>query len=202
MPGVGVAAAVLGLVEAGLALVLVAAVLVDEADRYSYSGDSGLLALILLVLLGLAGITAVGSVLVLRRTTRALLVGATVAELVAIAGLWVVVLVEFSTDDVVGYGGGEWAAATAMAVVAATTPVVRLVLVSRPSVTVWISDRRPAEPVWSAEQQQWVAPRSSTAGVVLAVLVPVLILLAMTAVVLSTQEEGVGYLDPPGISGD
>ncbi|SDF64893.1 hypothetical protein [Klenkia brasiliensis] len=87
MPGVGAAAAVLGFVEAGLALVVVTAILVDESDRYSSSGGTGLLALILLVLLGLAGVTAVGSLLVLRRATRALLVGATIAELVAIAGL-------------------------------------------------------------------------------------------------------------------
>lgn len=198
----GAAAAVLGFVEAGLALVVVTAVLVDESDRYSSSGDAGLVALVLLVLLGLAGVTAAGSLLVLRRTTRALLVGATIAELVAIAGIWGIVLVEFSTDDVVDYGAGVWAAATAMAVVAATAPVVRLVLVSRPSVAAWIATRPSAEPVWSVEQQQWVPRRSGTAGVVLAVLVPALLLAVLSIVVLSTQEERVDYGIPPGIGGD
>jgi len=202
MPGVGAAAAVLGFVEAGIALVVVTAVLVDESDRYSSGGDTALLAVVLLVLLGLAGITAVGSLLLLRRATRALLVGATVAELVAIAGLWVVVLVAFGTDDVVDYGPGVWATATAMAVVAATAPVVRLVLVSRPSVTSWITSRPPTEPVWSAELQQWVPRRSGTVGVVLAVLTPVLVVLVLGVVVLSTQEEQVDYLVPPGISGE
>lgn len=204
IPGVGAAAAVLGFVEAGIALVLVTTILVEEADRYNGSDDTGLLALVLLLLLGFAGITAVGSLLVLRRITRALLVGAAVAELVAIAGLWVLALVEFSTDDFVGYGPGVWAAATAMAVVAATAPVVRLVLVTRPSVTNWITHRPPAEPVWSPEHQQWVPQRSTTAGVVLAVLAPVLLLLMLTVVVLSTQEERVDYgmPPPPGITGD
>ncbi|WP_131801393.1 hypothetical protein [Klenkia brasiliensis] len=113
-------------------------------------------------------------------------------------------LVEFSTDDFVDYGPGVWAAATVMAVVAATTPVVRLVLVSRPSVTSWISNRPPAEPVWSAEQQQWVQRRSTTAAAVLAVLTPLLLVLVLAVVVLSTQEERVDYgiPEPPEISGD
>jgi len=204
MPGVGAAAAVLGFVEAGLALVVVTAILVDESDRYSSSGDAGLLALILLVLLALAGVTAVGSLLVLRRATRALLVGATIAELIAVVGVWIAVLIEFGTDDFVGYGPGVWAAATAMAVVAATAPVVRLVLVSRPSVTAWLGSRPPAEPVWSAELQQWVPKSSNMAGMVLAVLTPVLILVVLALVVVSTQEERVDYgiPEPPGISGD
>jgi hypothetical protein len=143
MPGTGAAAAVLGFVEAGLALVLVAAILLDEADWYSGGGDTGILALVLVALLGLSGLTAVLSVLLLRGHGRALLVAATVVELVLLAGLWVVAL--------------------------------RAGLVP--------------------QLQQGVPGRGFAAGPVLAVLAPVLVLLAMTVVVLTTGA-GVVYDQP------
>lgn len=202
MPGVGAAAAVLGFVEAGIALVLVAAILLEEADRYTGSDDTGLLALVLLLLLGLAALSAVGSLLLVRCSGRALFLAAGVVELLGVVALWVIVVSEFTTDDLVDYGPGAWAAATALAVVAGISPVVRLVLVTRPTVSAWLTYRPPAEPVWSPELQQWVHRRTNTAGAVVAVLSPVLLLLVLSIIVISTQEDRVdyGFPDPPRIS--
>ncbi|GAA4310998.1 hypothetical protein GCM10023162_16400 [Klenkia terrae] len=216
MPGIGAAAAVLGFVEAGLALGVVAYVLVMLASFGGVGSDIAGAVVVLVGSIVLSGLLLLGSLFLVRRSGRRLLVGATIAEGVLVLGLGIWALADSSTmavsyadypyDDY-GYsstssgpGAAVVVALLTVLMVALALPVVRLALVAQPAVGSWLRTRPPAAPVWSAETQQWTAPRSGS-GVVLALLAPVALLLVATIVVLSTAEDSVDYGIADGAAG-
>lgn len=208
MPGIGAAAAVLGFVEAGLALGVVAYVLVMVASYGGAGSDTTGAVVVLVGSIVLSGLLLLGSLFLVRRSGRRLLIGATIAEAVLVLGLGIWALADSSTmavsyadhpyDDY-GYsttssgpGAAVVVALLAVLMVALALPVVRLALVLQPAIGSWLRTRPPAAPVWSAETQQWTAPRSGS-GVVLALLAPVALLLIATIIVLSTAEDPLDY---------
>ncbi|SDO97357.1 hypothetical protein SAMN05660199_02899 [Klenkia soli] len=216
MPGIGAAAAVLGFVEAGLGLTLVAYVLFTFATLGAGADDGGAVAVLVGVIV-ISGLTLLGSLFLARRSGRRLLIGATIAEIVIVLGLGVWAVADYSSvmasPVYYDYQGSPSNSGPDTAVVVAllavlmvgfAMPVVRLALVAQPTVGTWLQNRPPAAPVWSAENQQWVAPRSG-AGVVVALMAPVALLLVATVVVLANAEDQFDYYGatdtPAGVYG-
>ena len=166
MPGIGAAAAVLGFVEAGLGVGVVAYVLVMLA---SFGGAGSHITAAVVVLVGtilLSGLLLLGSLFLVRRTGRRLLIGATIAEAVLVLGLGIWALADSSSSMAVSYtsqpyddygysstssgpGAAVVVALLAVLMVALALPVVRLALVMQPAVGRWLRTRPPAAPVWS-----------------------------------------------------
>lgn len=201
MPGIGAAAAVLGFVEAALGLGVTAYALVLFAS-FAGSGDDRVAAGLLLVsTIVLSALLALGSLFLVRGTGRRLLVGASIAEVVVLLGLGVWALVDsspsYQSPPGSSYSSGSGPAVAvsllALVMVGLAPAVIRLALVAQPAVGAWLRTRPPVPPVWSEQAQQWTpAPRRGL-GTVLAVLAPVVLLLAATVVVLTTAEDQFDY---------
>ena len=216
MPGIGAAAAVLGFVEAGLALTFVAYLLFTLATLGGVGSDVGAGVAVLVGVLVLSALTLLGSLFLVRRSGRRLLIGTTIAEIVVVLGLgiWAMadsssVTASYTYYDYEGYptssgpGVALVVALLAVLLVGLAMPVVRLALAAQPAVGTWLRNRPAASPVWSAETQQWVAPKAGV-GVVLALMAPVALLLIATVVVLTTAEDPYDYGiadSPAGVHG-
>ena len=205
MPGIAAAAAVLGFVEAGLTVAVASYVIaLLGLSPFGLGGDSGGAIAALVVTTVLAALLLLGSLALVRGTGRRLLIGATVAEVVAVLGLVVWAVADASTGSVAAdYGtgvngydplsAGASSAASSIAVALATLvlglslPVVRLCLAAQRSVGDWLRQRPPAPPVWSAETQQWQAAPRSVPGVAIALLAPVVLVLGLGIVVLTSS---------------
>jgi hypothetical protein len=205
MPGIGAAAAVLGFVEAGFGLALIAYVLVTLASFGGTGDDTASAVVVLIGTIVLSGLMLLGSLFLVRRSGRRLLIGATIAEVVLLFGLGVWALVESSSvyttyeDYDYGYasssGSGTAVVVALLAVllVALALPVVRLALVAQRVVGTWLQGRPPVAPVWSPETQQWVPAPRGGGGTVVALMAPVALMLVATIVVLATAEQQVDY---------
>lgn len=209
MPGIGAAAAVLGFVEGSLGLAFVAYLLTTLAGFGGAGDDEAAVILFLLAVIAISGLLLLGSLFLVRRSGRRLLIGATIAEVVIVFGLGIWALADSSS--VYGYGsysydsydygypstsGGSTALVVALIAVlmaALALPVVRLVLAAQPAVGSWLRGRPPAAPVWSPEAQQWVPAPRRGAGTVLAVMAPVALLAVASIIVVSTAEHEVDY---------
>jgi hypothetical protein len=204
MPGTGAAAAVLGFVEAGLGLAACSYVLVLLASFGAAGTERGTAAVVVVGTVALSALLAVGGVFLVRGTGRRLLVGASVAEVVVVLGVGVWGLVDSSsTYDLTGGYGAPASSGPALEVALLTLvmvglalPVVRLALLAQPAVGTWVRSRPGAPPVWSEQAQQWVGAPRRGVGTVLAVLAPVVLLLAATLVVLTSADGPV----PPGFA--
>ncbi|GHE11805.1 hypothetical protein [Klenkia taihuensis] len=182
-PGVAVAAAVLGFVDAASVLSIVVFVLAGTAASGT-DGAGAAIALGSALALAVAAVLLLGSLALLRGTGRTLLVVGAVLQIAVTVALAVAVLVAVG-DDPFGFTDPLRGVVIGAVVVSLATPVVRLVLVLQRSVATWLTSRRAAAPVWQPETGQWVTPRRAP-GPALAVLAPVGALAVATVLVLAT----------------
>lgn len=183
IPGVAVAAAVLGFVDAASVLGVVVFLLSGTAA--SGTGGAGLgIALGSALALAVAAVVLLGSLALLRGTGRTLLVVGAVVQIAVTVALAVVVLVAVG-DDPFGFADSLRGFVVGALVVSLATPVVRLVLVLQRPVAAWLGSRGTGTPVWQPGTGQWVSPRRSM-GTALAVLSPVGVLAVATVLVLGT----------------
>lgn len=210
-PGIASAAAVLGFVEAWFGLAFVAYALVMIASFGADGADKGVAALVLLPTTVLCGLTVLGSLFLVRRTGRRLLVVASIVEIVLVVGIGLWALGDIRSysapGDPFAYASGPGAAVNiafiVLLLVGLGAPVVRLALALQPSVGTWLRTRPSSAPVWSAETQQWTAASRSGTGTVVAVLAPVVLVFFAVVVVLLTTDDSLDYsiADGPAVGG-
>ena len=185
-PGLAVATAVIGFVDAASVLSIVVFTLAQTSA--SGTGGAGVgIALGSALALAVAAVLLLGSLALLRGSGRTLLVVGAMLQIAVTVTLGVAVLLAVG-DDPFGFADSVRGFVIGAVVVALVTPVVRLVLVLQRSVSSWLASRQATWPVWQPETGQWMAPRRGP-GVALAVLAPVGALAVATVLVLGTAPE-------------
>ncbi|SDF64957.1 hypothetical protein [Klenkia brasiliensis] len=185
-PGLAIAAAVLGFVDAASVLSIVVFVLAETSASGTNGAGVGI-ALGSALALAVSAVLLLGSLALLRGTGRTLLVVGAALQVAVTVALAVAVLLAMG-DDPFGFADSVRGLVIGAVVVSLATPVVRLVLALQRPVAAWLTSRRAAAPVWQPETGQWVTPRRSP-GTAVAVLAPVGALAVATVLVLATAPE-------------
>jgi len=185
-PGVAVAAAVIGFVDAATVLSVVV-FLLSETSASGTDGAGVGIALGAALALAVSAVLLLGSLALLRGTGRILLVVGAALQIAVCVAIAVLVLVGMGADPY-GFTASLRGFVIGALVVSLATPVVRLVLVLQRPVSAWLASRRAAAPQWQPETGEWVTPRRSP-GTTLAVLSPVGALAVATVLVLGTAPE-------------